>query len=60
MTEAMPNDFICMRCAGDQDNNHQGGMATWHIGPCSVCHEIRVVTQVRDFRITQSPRPPQE
>lgn len=42
--------FVCTVCAeaagGKMPPNH---VATWHEGECEICHEIKPVTEPRDF-----------
>ena len=44
-------EFICVPCAEDRewtmDEDHE---ATWHVGECAVCGEVKEITQVRDFK----------
>lgn len=43
--------WVCWDCGtkASQVKEHQGGVATYHMGICEVCKESKAVTQPRDF-----------
>ena len=45
------NNFICQPCAEDREwFIPEGHMPTWNVLECDECHEVKGVTQVRDYR----------
>ncbi len=54
MSEPAPMQWICSACARRRGSTvPEGHLATWHVGACDVCRQVRPVTEPRDFR----PRP---
>lgn len=50
MLSIMKPEFVCTDCAVAAGGKMpEGHVATWHEGECGVCHQVKAVTQPRDF-----------
>lgn len=47
--EPKPYPEWCCNDCGERHGTRRVGLATWHVGTCSVCGEEKSVTEPRDF-----------
>lgn len=46
--------WICVQCAEKHGGvMHEDHVATWHTGYCPLCHDLKSLTEPRDFKWPQ-------